>query len=159
MTITRRDFPRKTGEMQRRLESGLEALSYAWGTMLRDGQADDGSHPTWPPHTEQEQGSVAYYLAMGIRRIWEVDQGMRQEWGTTEGQLCPWEDCAHHLAFPSEGWYACGHCQRLVFAEVCEGDFEDYHAFRPSDERLAPSFPIPEARDLGPSWATQGQDR
>lgn len=158
--MKRKRFPETDGEMQVRLESALEALSYAWGTMLRDGLANDGEHPTWPPSKEQEQGTVAYYLAMGIRRAWEVDQAMRKLWGTTEGQLCPWEDCHHALAFPEAGWYTCGNCGRLVFAEVCEGDFEDYHAHKPSDRYPAPSLVgVPVARDLGPSWATPKEEK
>ena len=152
--MKRKRFPKTQGEMQVRLESALEAFSYAWGTMLRDGIANDGEHPTWPPNKEQEQGTVAYYLSMGVRRAWEVEQGMRQQWGATEGQLCPWEDCAHILAFPEEGWYSCGHCGRAVYAEVCEGDFEDYHAYQPGGDRSVPEFPLPVARNLGPSWAT-----
>jgi hypothetical protein len=77
---------------------------------------------------------------------------------TWEGQLCPWEDCCHILAFNGDGWYACGHCGRAVKAESCDSDFEDYHAHKPSDTRPVPEFPLIPARDLGPSWATPKQD-
>jgi len=74
-----------------------------------------------------------------------------------DGQLCPYKDCAHDLALSEQGWYSCGHCGRLFFAEVSDSDYEDFRCYR-LDERKDrfpdPPPEIPAAKDLGPSWAT-----
>ena len=74
-----------------------------------------------------------------------------------DGQLCPYKDCTHDLAIPDDGWYFCGHCKELFFAEGSDSDYEDYHCYRLEEQKerfpLPPKI-IPTAKDLGPSWAT-----
>ena len=82
--------------------------------------------------------------------------------GYPDGQLCPYDDCCHDLAIPAEGWYSCGHCQRLFFARVWDGDYEDYFCYKLDDApplQFNGDFPperitVMVARDLGPSWGT-----
>ena len=78
-----------------------------------------------------------------------------------DGQLCPYDDCAHDLALPEAGWYICGHCGRLFWCRVSDSDYEDYACYLPDErERLTPPKPqtIPVAEDLGPSWGTPADE-
>ena len=59
-----------------------------------------------------------------------------------------------------EGWYTCGHCKRLFWCRETDSDIEDYHCYCDgSQPKYEPAKPanIPEARDMGPSWATPAE--
>lgn len=142
-------FPETEGELQRKVEAAMEHANHAWGKMVQMGTAHEGRR--WPPDPDDERTSTAltaaYHVAVMIGYLFRVQQGMSKMWGTTDGQLCPYEGCGHNLAFPEEGWYMCGHCKRPLYARACDGDFEDYHCEIPEEGALMPT-----ARDLGPSW-------
>jgi hypothetical protein len=90
-----------------------------------------------------DKGGLTYWL-----ELWDEDEH-------PDGQLCPYDDCAHDLALPEAGWYICGHCGRAFWCRVSESDYEDYACYLP-DEGKPPERPVdvPTARDLGPSWGT-----
>jgi len=71
-----------------------------------------------------------------------------------DGQLCPYDDCAHDLAIPEAGWYICGACGRLFYARVSESDYEDYSCYQEHEYKDKPPEQVPVATDLGPSWGT-----
>ncbi|MCI0729667.1 MAG: hypothetical protein L0332_23545 [Chloroflexi bacterium] len=146
---------RSVGEVQRKLDAAREHFNHAWGALRREGRIP------WDWGREEPKfavGSVEYHLRAAESYVQECIEGMYQFIGSTEGQLCPCDDCAHDLAIESAGWCRCGHCRRPFYAEESDGDFEDYHVRRPR-----PGESVPEAlllcRDLGPSWATpQGSE-
>jgi hypothetical protein len=149
-------IPQTEGAMQVRLEAALEHLSHVWGKLRRDGVITEKS-AGWPPSPRDfNVSSIGYTLAAVTEYVWSVEQAMLRQWGTTEGQLCPYEDCAHDLAFKHSGWWTCGHCLRDMYVRPSDGDIEDYHAYLDGELDTAPAKPdmIPQARDLGPSWAT-----
>jgi hypothetical protein len=149
-------FPKSTGEMQRFIDAAMEHASHAWGKLVQLGHA----HQTefWPPDLAAERTdsslTAAYHVAVMIKYMYRVQQAMAKFWGTTEGQLCPYEDCAHVLALPEEGWYRCGKCGRPFFATVSDSDYEDYNCHPLSTTEERPPLDVPIARNLGPSWAT-----
>lgn len=74
-----------------------------------------------------------------------------------DGQLCPYDDCAHDLALPRDGWFTCGHCKRVFWCRYSDSDYEDYVCYLPGESvKWQPPRPaeIPIARDLRPSWGT-----
>lgn len=160
--MTRNKYPIYEGEMQSRIEAALEHLSQAWGAARRAG-IDTSDPREWPPearnyikfkHDEPEK-HMLYSLAAATDYVYEVFQGMRQQWGSNEGQLCPYQDCCYNLALPQEGWYTCGKCLRDFWCRESDG-IEDYHCYRPGSVQQEPPKPesIPVARILGKSWAS-----
>lgn len=138
--------PITEGRMQIKLEAALEnigALSYD----LRQIEAALGEDIT----------KMARYHLKGIEDyITEVSRAMQERWGSTEGQLCPYKDCLHDLAFRQSGWWRCPNCNRDFYAESADG-IEDFHCYPTGHSRadaLPDKYPIRFARDLGPSYAT-----
>lgn len=141
------------GHLQRYLEAAQEHLSHVWGALRRAG-LDTNIQMFTPANTDgRTPGNADYHLAAVeqylVRGLW----GSYKFAGTTDGQLCPYEQCAHDLALYGDGWYQCGHCGRLLLAEESDSDIEDFHVRRKRDDDVVPDN-IPVARDLGPSYAT-----
>lgn len=158
----RNKYPVYEGEMQKRLDTALEHLSHVWGLAKQAG-IDTVEHQGWPPDAkdyvkfgaDEYQKRMLYALAAATGYVFEVYQGMRQQWGDDEGQLCPYDDCCYDLALPNEGWWTCGKCLRDFWCSASDG-IEDYHCYLPGAVQQEPKKPetIPVARVLGPSWAT-----
>lgn len=134
-----------TGQMQISLEAALEQLSsvsVALRLMVYGGDNDDKL--------------ARYHLDAATRYIESVSNAMVEMFGHTDGQLCPYGDCAHDLAFDEAGWWICPNCKRLFNAVIAEGT-EDYHCYVNDETQEIPPlrFLLSEARDLGPSWASK----
>lgn len=75
-----------------------------------------------------------------------------------KGQLCPYEECAWFLELHRDGWYFCGHCNKLLYARSVGSDYEDYHTIRaeevPNTVFLNDIKDITTAPSLWASWAT-----
>lgn len=140
------------GEVQVKLEAAVEHIGSVWGFLVQIGQCPHRSD--WhelgykPPIS-----SVVYSLQAVNQYLEECRQGMFEFVGDTDGQLCPYDDCAHDLAIESAGWCRCGHCKRPFFARGSDSDIEDYHVRRPKAGEAVPDALL-WCRDLGPSWAT-----
>lgn len=149
-------IPKYEGEMQRNLEAALEHLSQVWGTLKRAG-IDDVDRAGWPPDPNdypRELNDPRYSLAAVTQYVYFTWASMAQQWGSTDGQLCPYDNCAYDLAIPKEGWYTCGHCLKDFYAELADG-IEDYHCYREDERRNLPKpESVPLARVLDRSWAS-----
>lgn len=143
------------GEIQRYIESVMEMADYAWGELVKAGLARHTDR--WPPPGEGYGiPSVAYYLAAMIQYAYNARELALKDWGSTEGQLCPYDECCHVLAFEHGGWWHCPACGRDFYAQDCDSDYEDYHCYEEHSVRIsvAKLDVVPLARDCGPSWAT-----
>jgi hypothetical protein len=130
------------GEMQVALEAALEQLGSVRSVLNR--------------MTDCNTRQVFYHLGAAegyVKRVWLA---MADQWGSTEGQLCPNAECAHDLAIAHSGWWQCPNCGVQFFAGDTESDIEDYHAYPEGHPHatLAKPDTVPVARDLGASWAT-----
>lgn len=147
------------GKMQVKLETAQDHLGYVWGALAKAGLARNPDRA--PASTDgYAPGSAAYHLAAVEQYLFTVVQAMHEQWGDTGGQLCPYIDCAHDLAFTRDGWWRCPVCQRDFYAQDSDSDIEDYHNHR--DGEYTENYPakpeiIPLARDLGPSWGAPEQ--
>jgi len=67
------------------------------------------------------------------------------------GELCPW--CEHDLAIPREGWYECGNCNKVFFAEASDSGIVDFvnHPLGEDGYETPPEL-VKAARDLGAIW-------
>jgi hypothetical protein len=143
-----------TGQMQVNLEAALENAAHAYHALVKQGEAI--GFDFWPPKPAgNKPGGAAYHLAAMIQYVQATYNAMVEQWGDTEGQLCPYDDCAHDLAFTYAGWWKCPACGRDFYAEATDGGIEDFHTY--TDWRAGlPPIPavVQQARDLGPSWAT-----
>lgn len=149
-------LPETEGQFQTYLEAALEHFSATWGALHRSGLRTPKSNPPDPKDfITDDMNDPRYALAAAHSYVWEVWQGMAKQWGSTDGQLCPYEDCCHDLAVPKSGWYACGHCLKPIYFKSSDG-VEDYHAYKPGEIKQMPEPPqyLPMARDLGPSYGT-----
>ncbi len=145
------------GEMQRKLEAAMEHLNRVWAnTRNAMGLKLDTSDPMPEWARTYSPDDPRYPLAAAEQYIYETLQGMYKQWGSTDGQLCPYEDCAYDLAIKDSGWWSCGHCLRDFYADSTDSDFEDYHCYRDGEREYTPIKPdkMPLARILGKSWAT-----
>ena len=139
------------GRMQVKLEAALEhtnSLSYRL-------------HQIEFKYDTELTKDARYHLKAIDDYITEVSRAMQALWGSIEGQLCPYEDCLHDLAFNSVGWWRCPHCNRAFFAQDADG-IEDYHCRKPGETGVI--GPKDEdvlrfARDLGPSYASSDRVR
>jgi hypothetical protein len=148
------------GEVQRYLEAALEHFNGLWGELKRANLIPEplDDKPDWyPRHARRYPFGAAYTLAAAHRYVYQCHQGMIEFVGTTEGQLCPYQDCAHDLAIELAGWCRCGHCNRPFYVRDSDSDIEDYHARRPKAGEKVPEALL-YCRDLGPSWATPEKD-
>lgn len=72
-----------------------------------------------------------------------------------EGQLCPYNDCCWKCELDKPGWWICPHCNRPFYAEINEGETEEYNAYRADErQRIPQQRHVPMAGDRGPSWGT-----
>jgi hypothetical protein len=144
-------IPETEGEMQLRLEGAREHLNHAVGKLRVAGQITDSDPDKYEP------GSVEYHLLIAEQRLRLVWEGMIKQWGRTDGQLCPNQECLWNLAFPhGEGWYVCPHCFKEFWCRETDGGIEDYHCYlsKPGQYALPKPASIPFARDMGPSaWS------
>lgn len=127
--------PETVGEVQRYLEAAQEHFNHAWGALRREG-LDDGGGKSTPTSDEamrkMQVGTAAYHLAAAEQYVVKSVWGMSDFAGHTDGQLCPYDDCAFDLAHRS-GWWKCPQCNRPFYAVISDGDFEDYHNFKPGE--------------------------
>jgi len=150
------EFPKTEVELQREIGAAMGHARHAWSRTIQTGWTPGVT--IWPPEPDDEHHNASiltasYHLAVMIGHLFRVQQGMSEMWGTTDGQLCPYDDCRHDLAIPQEAWYVCAHCKRAFYARACDGDFEDYHCEIPKEGAPMP-VTAAVARDLGPSWGT-----
>jgi hypothetical protein len=159
MTLDRMQTP---GEGVKKLDAAMEHLSFAWHKLRHDGIVTDvppndkTKSLCWPPTTTDDVGTAGYHLAAAIRYI-NTGLTILHQFVITDGQLCPYTDCAWDCGFDKPGWYRCPHCKREFWVRECDGDAEDWHCYRVGErDKEAPAKPdeIPEAHDLGPSWGT-----
>lgn len=143
------------------LDSAMEHASHGWAKLIQLGIAK-GNEKIWPPDPDfQEVVSAPYHIAVLIRAAFKMLDALERTHGGIEGQLCPYEDCAHNLALWAAGWYICSHCYRPFIARFVDSDYEDYHCDVLSGElvSMSPDTAFYIARDLGPSWATPEEQR
>lgn len=142
------------GRMQIKLEAAWEQLNSVSGALhdLMQAQTDED-------RVKQEK-NVRYHLKAALDYVTEVERAMLEKWGSTDGQLCPYDDCAHDLAILRSGWWLCPNCKRPFHAVMADG-IEDYHCYKPGEKRAGqvPNEPMAMARDLGPSYATPKPDK
>lgn len=65
-----------------------------------------------------------------------TEKGRLKEDNYPEGQLCPY--CEADLALPEVGWYKCGNCEKTLFADASDSDYEDYNAYRQEERKDEP---------------------
>lgn len=145
------------GQVQRKLEAAMEHFNVVWGDLSRNDLLPEpiGEWSKHDPYRVRRWpiSSFAYSLAAAHNYVASCHNGMQEFVGTTEGQLCPYEDCAHDLAIELAGWCKCGYCHRPFFVRDTDSDFEDYYCRRPkADEEIPQALLF--CRDLGPSWAS-----
>ena len=132
------DEIKTSGQMQVSLEAALEHFAgVRYG--LRTGN-------------DEEARRSLDIIERYVKSVWGA---MNERWGSTEGQLCPYKDCAHDLAFDRSGTWKCPSCNRLFEARLSDSDMEDFHCS--PVETIKPQTNILMARDLGPSWATPSE--
>jgi hypothetical protein len=151
------------GEGVKKVDAAMEHLSHAWGRLVHDGIAHEvapkgmpASSLCWPPTTTDNVGTAGYHMAAAIMYMSKA-LGILHQHVITDGQLCPYQDCAWDCGFDQPGWYRCPHCQREFWVRECDGDIEDWHTYRAGErDAKAPTKPesVPTACDLGPSWGS-----
>lgn len=144
------------GEAAKWLDAGMEHADIAWGR-VRDPQKP---HPPSHNNHDYEVGSAQYHLSAFISYVREAMEALRHH-VTTEGQLCPYQDCCWDCGLDEAGWYICPHCGRRFWCRGSDSDVEDYACYREGARDDEPPKPIviPIATDLGPSWGTPAEEK
>src|SRR3990167_1961505 len=145
------------GDVQGYLEAAREHFSHTWGSLRREAILPwRGNNPMYADG-KFPVGSSPYHLQAAEQYVQACIEGMHEFLGTTDGQLCPNEECAHDLAFSSSVWWRCPNCEQAFWAEETDSDYEDFHVYKPEERwvlDMSQIVHISWARDLGASWAT-----
>jgi hypothetical protein len=148
------------GEIQSSMDGVLEHLEHMIGSMCRQEiikVRPDKFNSRVMVAEDHPVGSPAYHAIIVYERLHRIWNSMNHLWGSTDGQLCPYEDCAHDLAIKESGWWQCPHCERMFWAEDSDSDYEDYHTYQAGEapkEALLIEATGRVARDLGDSYAS-----
>jgi hypothetical protein len=138
------------GELQRWVEHTEDVVQELITKLIRFGALPPQDLRDVP--TSDARWQLAQMMLDLIETVGTIAFSMGEMWGSTAGQICPYEDCAHDLALKNGGWWNCPHCLRDFW--VIRVDLtEDFKTLLPGEDgvpRVKPDL-IPMARDLGPS--------
>jgi hypothetical protein len=137
------------GEMQRWMEQSLELVRSLHYQLSIEGVLPSDIRKVGKDHPQYR---VCRTFVELVECLEVVESSMAEHWGSTDGQMCPYDDCAHDLALKSDGWWNCPACLRDFYA-VRVPVTGDYTTHLPGELKEGITKPdiIPMARDLGPS--------
>ena len=141
--------PETIGEIGWIIDVSLDQGNRAWYALLHD----LGIEPEPPEIVNKgKPGTALYHLGAFLLYVKRAFRGFDNIGISTNGQLCPYQDCCWMCGFSVEGWYSCPNCKRPFWAETSGSDYEDWKTSRPDESRTP--YNVAEAQDLGPSWGT-----
>ncbi len=103
------------------------------------------------PQEIDKPGTIGYHLEAVKFYMRGTKDLLLNSFGSIEGQLCPYVDCAENCGFDKPGYYKCPKCGRFFVARVSDSENEDWNCDRlEGAEPKTWTYP----RDLGNSWAS-----
>jgi hypothetical protein len=137
------------GELQRWVEHTQDIVNVLARKLMEIGAIPKQMHEL--PTSDARWKAAKMMLDLN-ETLETIADSMVDMWGSTEGHLCPHEDCARDLAFGNIGWWTCPCCLRDFYATriISTGEFKTYTTNPGISPSRKPDI-VPMARDLGPS--------